>query len=122
MASFFDPSRPDNYGTGQNWTDTPFVKEYLDPQVPQGVYTGFLASNGFGGQDRRSQWARGLYGQTQNGYQAALRVNPALAYRDYLSQQFGPSGLGDLWNGMSFSQRGEQPSLYQPNTRIIPWG
>lgn len=118
---FYNPQS--QYGGAQDWQSTPFVKEYLDPQIPQGVYTGFLANNGLGGFDRQSTWARGLYGQTQTGYQAALRQNPNLSYADYLSQQFGGSGgFSNIWAGLSPDQRGESPTRWLPQTRLIAWG
>lgn len=110
------------YGSSQNWQKTPLVEDYLDPQIPQGVYTSFLAKNGFGGQDRRSTWARGQYGQTQSGYQAALRENPTLTYADYLAKQFGTTGLNNMWAGLSFDQRGERPGQWTGPTRTIGWG
>ena len=120
--NFFDPGS--TYGGTAGWDTTPLVKDYLDPQIPQGVYTGFLANQGLGGFDRQSQWARGLYGQTQSGYQAALRQNPALTYNDYLRQQFGGSGggFGDMWAGLAPEQRGENVNRWLPNTRLISWG
>ena len=118
---FFNPQS--TYGGTVGWDTTPFVKDYLDPQIPQGVYTGFLANQGLGGFDRQSQWARGQYGQTQSGYQAALRQNPALSYNDYLRQQFGGSGgFGNIWAGLAPDQRGESPSRWTGNARLISWG
>lgn len=110
------------YGATQRWETTPEVLLDLDPQIPQGVYTSFLAKNGFGGQDRRGTWARGLYGQTQSGYQAALRENPTLTYHDYLRKQFRKGGLDRMWGGFAPEQRGERPAQWTGPTRPIAWG
>jgi hypothetical protein len=118
--NFFDPNN--SYGGAQDWASTPFVNQYLDPQIPQGVYTGFLANNGFGGFNRQNDFARSLYGQTQTGYQAATRQNPALSYLDYLNQQFGGGGLQNMWNSSTPEQRGEQSSRWSGPTRFIGWG
>lgn len=110
------------YGGSQQWSRSPFVQDSLDPEIPQGVYTAFLAQNGLGGLDRRSQWARGLYGQTQSGYQAAARENPAMDYRTYLAKQFGTTGLDKMWRELAPSQRGESPSMWAQPNRLISWG
>lgn len=111
------------YGGTQDWQKTPFVTQFLDPEIPQGVYTSFLEGNGFGGGlNRRAQWARGQYGQTQSGYQAALRENPTLTYRDYLTKQFGKTGMEKMWRTATPNQRGEQTGAWAGPTRIITWG
>lgn len=111
------------YSGTQDWQKTPFVTQFLDPEIPQGVYTSYLAQNGFGsGLDRRSQWARGLYGQTQSGYQAALRENPTLSYLDYLKKQFGTVGMENMWRSATPNQRGEQTSMWGGPTRFIGLG
>lgn len=120
IPSFYNPAS--QYGAKNDWATTPLVTNYLDPQIPQGVYTNYLANQGFGGQDRRSQWARGMYGQTQSGYQAALRENPALSYASYLQKQFGPTGLQNMWAGLAPQQRGENPNSTVGATRMIGWG
>ena len=119
MAGFFDPSN--TYGGTQDWLNTPLVRDYIEPDIPQGTYTDFLSQNGFGGMDRRNQWARSQYGQTQSGYQAAVTRNPNLSYRDYLSQQF-PTGLNEMWAGLTPGQRGEQQGNFFGPTRLIRWG
>lgn len=114
--------RRTGYGGTQRWDRTPFVKDFLDPEIPQGVYTSFLANRGLGGFDRKSQWARGLYGQTQSGYQAAMRENPALTYLEYLNKQFGTTGLNNMWAGLAPQQRGESTGMWTGPSRIIGWG
>jgi len=63
-----------------------------------------------------------MYGQTQSGYQAALRENPALSYADYLGKQFGTTGLQNMWSGLAPQQRGENPGQNTGNTHLIAWG
>jgi hypothetical protein len=110
------------YGGGQDWQSTPFVRDFLDPEIPRGVYHSFLSNQGFGGMDRRSQWGQAQYNNSQTGYQSALRENPALSYLDYLGQQFGGTGLGTMWAGLAPEQRGESPGRWSPQTRFIGWG
>jgi hypothetical protein len=110
------------YGGSQNWDTTPFVKQFLDPEIPRGVYHSYLSGQGLGGLDRRSQWSQNQYANTQTGYQSALRERPDLSYLDYLGTQFGNNGMQNMWLGMAPEQRGEQPGRWQPNTRMIAWG
>jgi hypothetical protein len=93
------------YGSGQNWYDTPFSSQFMSPQVPQGEYLAYLTNNNLGGFDRRSQFAQGLYGKSQQGYQAAALNNPTLSYRDYLNQHLG--SVGGLFDTLTPEQRGE---------------
>lgn len=120
LSNFYQPNA--GYGAEQKWRSTPFVQDFLDPEIPQGVYTAYLNQHGFGGQDRKSQWARQQYGQTQSGYQAALRENPALTYRNYLGRQFANGGLENMWRGLAPSQRGENPGAWGGRTNVIAWG
>lgn len=120
-SGFYQPGA--GYGSsGTGWRSTPLVQDFLDPEIPQGVYTAYLNQHGFGGQDRKSQWARQQYGQTQSGYQAALRENPALTYRKYLGRQFSNNGLENMWRGLAPSQRGEAASPWAGRTNVIGWG
>lgn len=125
MASVTNPFyNPGNfYGGTQDWTTTPFVKDYLDPQIPQGVYQSYLTRQNLGGNDALSQFAQSLYGRTQYGYQAALRNNPNLTYNDYLNQQFGQIGgsLRDLYFAQDNS-RGSSLWGTSPGNRVIAWG
>lgn len=110
------------YGSNQDWTTTPFVTDFLDPTIPQGVYQNYLSRQGLGGFDRQGQFAQGLYGRTQQGYQAALRENPALSYQDYLNTQFGNNGMQNIWAGLAPSQQGINTSTWTGPTRIIANG
>jgi hypothetical protein len=118
--AFYTPGA--GYGGTQDWQSTPFVKDFLDPEIPRGVYHSFLSNQGFGGMDRRSQWGQAQYNNSQTGYQSALRENPALSYLDYLGQQFGGQGMSNMWAGLAPEQRGESPGRWQPQSRFIPWG
>jgi hypothetical protein len=110
------------YGGQQDWSQTPFVLDFLDPEIPRGVYNSYLTGQGLGGQDRRGQWAQNQYANTQTGYQSALRERPDLSYLNYLQTQFGGNGIQNMWLGMAPEQRGESPSRWSPSTRLIPWG
>lgn len=121
---FYTPHYKNMYGSDNyGWESTPLVKETLDPEIPQGVYTSFLAHNGLGGMDRKSEWARGMYGRTQSGYQAALRENPDMSYLEYLRRQLGGGKLDTMWQAMAPEQRGEQVNRWVGGgSRVIPWG
>lgn len=112
------------YGGKQNNSHTPYVVQDLDPANPQGVYTSFLAQHGLGGTGRESAFAKNQYSQTLAGYQAALRTNPGLSYRDYINSQFGNQGQGlhQMFLNATPNQRGEQPNLWAGNSRTISWG
>jgi hypothetical protein len=122
-----DPNSPwftpgSQYGASQNWDTTPFVNQYIDPQVPRGVFQSYLSQNGLGGTNRQSQFAQGQYSNTQTGWQAATRANPNLTYLDYLNQQFGGNGMRNMWLNANPDQRGESPSRWTSPTRVISWG
>lgn len=116
----------DTYGSqnDKNWERTPYVRQNLDPQIPSGVFMAYLSKHGLGGTGRESDFAQSQYSKTQSGYQAALRANPGLTYRQYLNDQFGQTaaGLTDLFHGLSASERGEQPNLWAGPARTIAWG
>lgn len=115
-----------NYGQNQEWQKTPLVNDFLDPQIPHGVYQGYLSQNGLGGLGRESQYfqSRAGYRMADAGYAAAMRTNPALRFNDYLNTQFGSHGQGmnNMWNSMDPTLRGEQPSQFAGNARTIAWG
>jgi len=114
--------RPDrNYSGTTNWRDTPFVKDQLDPQIPEGVYTSFIGDMGYGGTDSMSTWAQGLYGKTLAGYKASMRANPSMSYRDYLTKQYSKNSLSNQYMGQSARARGENPMPFN-KTRVIGWG
>lgn len=116
---WYDPSS--SYGGAQNWYTTPFVKDFVDPQVPQGTYFGYLTNRGLGGFDRASQFAQSLYGRSRTGYEAAQRNSPGLTYRNYLDQYLG-NGIRDAWLGATPEQRGERPAYFGGRSRLIGRG
>ncbi len=123
FAPFFDKNNL--YGINKNASHTEYVQKDLDPANPQGVYTSFLAQNGYGGTDRQSIFAKNQYAQTLAGYQSALRTNPGLSYRDYIKTQFGDraGGLGQMFLNATPDQRGEQPNNWMNSqARTISWG
>lgn len=126
---FFNPDWRYQEPNRQDWRTTPFVKDYLDPTIPQGVFGDYITSQGFGGTGREGDFARGLYGQAQVGYQEALRKNPKLTFLEYLNYQFGGNNqlggrnvIRDMWNQADAATRGERSSLWVPNNRVIGWG
>ena len=117
---FYTPGA--GYGASQNWTQTPYVQDFLDPQIPEGVFNAFLGKRGYGGMDAMSSWAQNLYGRTLAGYKAAKRENPALQYRNYLGRQYGGDAIRDMYMSQTPRDRGENPGLTQARTRLISWG
>jgi len=125
--TYYQPQTPwytpnSGYGGTQDWRSTGLIKDYIDPQIPRGVFQSYLSQNGFGGTSKQDQFAQGQYSNTQTGYQAALRENPTLSYLDYLNQQFGTGGMRNLWLNATPDQRGESPSRWTGPTRVISWG
>jgi hypothetical protein len=110
------------YNSKIKWRDTPFVKQQLDPQIPEGVYTSFLGDNKLGGTDAESTWAQNLYGKTLAGYKAALRANPSMMYKDYLNKQFNRQTLQNQYLSQTARSRGENPTAFSGATRMIGWG
>ena len=102
---WYDPQS--TYGSSQNWIQTPFVRDYVDPQVPQGTFFSYLTGQGLGGFDRASQFGQSMYGKSRTGYEAAQRNDPGLTYRSYLDQFLGPGAIQNAYLGASPEQRGE---------------
>lgn len=119
-SPFYTPGG--GYGAKQEWRKTPFVTNYLDPQIPEGVFAGYLGERSLGGTDAMSTWAQGQYGRTLAGYKAALRENPGLMYADYLHKQFSKPSLVNAYLGQTARTRGENPSAFTGGTRLITWG
>ena len=115
--------RPDRkYNSTVNWRETPFVKDQLDPQIPEGVFASQLGGMGLGGTDAMSTWAQGQYGKTLTGYKAAMRANPAMSYLDYLKTSFSKNSLQSQYLGQTARSRGERPGDFAGRTRIVGWG
>lgn len=114
---FYNPNS--TYNGTQNWYETPFVKNNLSPQNPQGEFERYLSKAGMGGLDRVGQAARSLYDRTQAGYSAASLNNPDISFRSYLNDTLGSTFLRDQIAGMSASQKGEQWGAYSPRVRWV---
>lgn len=114
-----------NNPLGKSGYHSPFARDFISPQVPRGEFERWLGSTATGGNaggfDRRSQFLRSLYGQTQSGHQAALLNNPGLSYRDYLTKHFANTG-DTLWQSLTPSQRGENPGQFSGRVRVLGRG
>jgi hypothetical protein len=129
---FYTLGQDYNSFTGGTQYFTPFVENFVSPQVPRGEFERWLGTQNVGGPaggggqlngfNRQAQFYRSLYGQTQNGYQAALLNNPALSYRNYLQDYFGNGQAADLWNALTPQQRGENPAQFSPRVRVMGRG
>jgi hypothetical protein len=119
-APILHPNRGTGYGPGgRNLYDTPFVRDYLSPLLPEGEFGLRLNRIGMGDTDtRRGQFGQSQYGNTQRLYQQAQLRRPGLSFRDFLSGG-GAGGLQDRWKGMTAGQRG----LNAPSrSSVIRWG
>lgn len=118
-SPFYEPGK--GYGADQDWRTTPFVKKFIDPQMPEGVFYGHLTERGYGGMDAASQFAQNLYGQALTGYKSATRENPALDWRTYLRHHFKAPDLRTMWASATPSQQGIGDASFG-RTRLIGWG
>lgn|SRR3990167_10611634 len=122
------PSNPfltpgSGYGMpGGSIYDSPFVRDFLSQEVPQGEYETFLTGQGYGGFGRQAQFGRSLYGRSQSGHQGALMQNPTMSYRDYLNKHLGPGFIDNIWAGLTPQQRGETPNIFSGRSRFIGRG
>ena len=103
---FFDPN--DWYGANQDWWRTPFVRDDLStqPGMERGVYTRFLAENGFSGNTMRDQFARSQFGPMEDAFKAALLSNPSLNRIDFYKQNFDANAVDNAYASLAPSQRG----------------
>ena len=110
-GNIYHPSTGTGYTPGgTNMYNTPFVRDYVSPLLPQGEYQLRLNKLGMGDTNsRRGQFALSKYGDTQRLYQAAQLRNPALSFRDFLKKG-GAGGLPQQWMGMSAAARGLNPA------------
>ena len=92
-----------NNDEGKDWYNTDIGEGEGDDFV-QGEWERFLTHEGFGGFDRRSNWARALFGRAMNGYEAAKQSNPELTFRRYLGTLQGY--LENAWAGLTNNERG----------------
>jgi len=101
------------------WANTPYVKKYLDPSIPEGVFFDHLSQRGLNGWDAQSQFTQGLYGRALTGYKAALRQNPALDFRTYLRHEFSVPDVRNMFAAQGPNARG---GAGFGRTRTIAWG
>lgn len=106
---------PVTYG-GEDMFNSDFVRSYIDPLVPKGLYERWLNTNGYGGASRRDQYLRNNYGRADQEYQAAVLSYPDLSFRDFLD---GWAGLGNEWLAMSANQRG---TALPTRSQVVRWG
>jgi len=115
MRGWWDGWKPGD--SDQDWYDTPVVRD--DPAMRDtpnwAEFERFLSGSGFGGNDIRSQWARGQFNRADAGYRAEFQSNPGLTYRQYLDS-LGPGFLDAMFASLTPSQRGANAPA---QTRII---
>lgn len=97
------------YGAGQNWWNTPFVRNDLStqPGMERGVYERFLTENGLGGMTNKDQFARGQFGRMEDAFKAAMLSNPSLNRIDFYKQNFDRNALDRAFASLAPSQRGQ---------------
>ena len=101
------------YGSTQNWYDTPIVKQSAGFDAE---YEKYLTDQGFGGLNRKGDFARSLSDRAKSGYASAQLNNPALTNRQYL-QGLGGDFLAKAQAAATPQQRGEQYGIMAPRAR-----
>ena len=101
------------YGSTQNWYDTPIVKQSAGFDAE---YEKYLTDQGFGGLNRKGDFARSLSDRAKSGYASAQLNNPALTNRQYL-QGLGSDFLAKARAAATPQQRGDQFGLFAPRAR-----
>ena len=101
------------YGSTQNWYDTPIVKQSAGFDAE---YEKYLTDQGFGGLNRKGDFARSLSDRAKSGYASAQLNNPALTNRQYL-QGLGGDFLAKARAAATPQQRGEQYGIMAPRAR-----
>ena len=107
-SPFFNPTN--NYGwTGPTpFANTPLGDVFQNETNPEAAFTRWLAEQGYGGVDTRSEQARSLYNRFTEGFGAVKTNNPGAKWTDYLAGM----KLPDIFAGMSPAARGEQETRY----------
>jgi hypothetical protein len=108
-----------NYGSLYNfsWPETLGGSNYFNQQNPRAAYTAFTSGFG-GGYDPFSQFVQNAYGDVSGGYEAALGVNPALRWTDYLDA-LGPGYFQQQFQNLTPSQRGRNDTRFVPPARWL---
>lgn len=99
------------------WASTGVGSIYFD-QNPEAAWTRYTAQRGVDAMSNQGQFARSLFPQVYEGYEAALATNPNLRVEDYI-QGIDPFAMFDQ---QTAAQRGEQPARFAPRTRTIARG
>lgn len=110
-SPFYDPaySYPGSFGTLNVEQSTPGLYQTWGTDVnPQGVFLSRLTKLGLGGLGTRARTAQSMYGQTQQGYKAALANNFELMYPEYLDTL----NINDIMDRQSFEQQGLDPGRF----------
>jgi len=108
---FYKPAS--TYGSTQNWYDTPLVKQSAGFDAE---FEKFVTDQGFGGLNRKGDFARSLADRAKSGYAAAQLNNPALTNRQYLDT-LGGGFLRNARAAATPQQRGEEWGIKAPKAR-----
>jgi uncharacterized protein YraI len=108
---FYKPTS--QYGSTQNWYDTPIVKQSAGFDAE---WEKTLTDQGFGGMNQKGDFARSLTDRAKSGYASAQLNNPALTNRQYLSG-LGSDFLAKARAAATPQQRGEQWGIMSPRAR-----
>jgi hypothetical protein len=111
---FFDPRATYGWAGSVPFGQTQLGDVFRNDTNPEGEFTRWLASQGYGGVDTKSEQARSLLSRFEAGYGAVKTTNPQYKWTDYLAG----INLPDVFAGMSPEARGEQASRY---TGPIRW-
>lgn len=105
---FYNPAATDTQG--KNWYDTPLVKQAsgFDAEFEK-----YVTDNGFGGLNRKGDFARSLADRAKSGFASAQLNNPALTNREYLNS-LGSNFLANARAAATPQQRGEQWGIMAP--------
>lgn len=106
------------YGSHQDWSNTPIVKDQLAPKLPRAVWERAVTQQGYGGNTRQAGIARDLFARAELGHQAASFQNPDLSFQDYVTT-LGPNFIRDQLAGMTDAQKGNQYGTFSPRARWV---
>lgn len=110
-SGFYDPANtyPGSFGTLNVENQIPGLYQTWGTDVnPQGVFNARLGKMGLGGLGTRARTAQSMYGQSQQGYKAALTNNFELMYPEYLDS----INIEDILDRQSFDQQGLDPQRF----------
>lgn len=116
---FFAPPNTTDYP----WPTSGSLGDVLYNTNPSTAYQRWLEQYGYAwGQDTQSQYARGLYGRSQDAYEAALPQNGlGYTYTDFLRNNF-PKIFESSFGGLTPQQQGlSQATPGVGRTRYVGW-